>query len=317
MVERTPSRSPLLSRYDAVRARIVEASLRSGRRPSEVTLVAVSKSATPEQIVELACAGHRDFGENRVQLLAERVAQLGQLVQPAGLGGELGAARERPTRSGPRPAETSQGLLFGPEAHSASESVGPAPDVAAASATLAETTAPPPSSRRTESAPFTAGVLSDARWHLIGPLQRNKVRKAIELSSLIHSVENLRQAEAIHEEAMSRDTVAEVLVQVNVAGEKAKHGMNARAVPAVVEQLETMAGLEVRGLMCMAPLVDDPESVRPIFEQCRELFDELRRADGARRRFDTLSMGMSNDFEVAIECGATMLRVGSAIFAEA
>ncbi|MFO0875539.1 MAG: YggS family pyridoxal phosphate-dependent enzyme [Phycisphaerales bacterium] len=149
---------------------------------------------------------------------------------------------------------------------------------------------------------------------MIGSLQRNKVRRTIELARLIHSVESMKLAEAIHEEGIRRDRVVEVLVQVNIAGEATKHGMNPRAVLAVIEQMMTMAGLEVRGLMCIAPLDASPERTRPVFERCAELFGEIRRVGVAGPRFDLLSMGMSNDFEVAIECGANLVRVGTAIF---
>ena len=250
----------LRTRYADVQARIASAAARSGRRADDVLLVAVTKSATVGQILDLAALGHRDFGENRVQNLIDRVAE----VDAAFVSG------------GPAPAG------------------GPAPSAPGRGA----------SGRPT----------ADFRWHMIGSLQRNKVRKAIELSRLIHSVENMKLAETIHEEGMKRDRVVEVLLQVNIAGETSKHGMNPRAVHAVVEQMMTMAGLELRGLMCMAPLEADVDRTRPVFERCAELFADLRRSGAAGSRFDLLSMGMSGDFEIAIECGANIVRVGTAIF---
>jgi uncharacterized pyridoxal phosphate-containing UPF0001 family protein len=104
------------------------------------------------------------------------------------------------------------------------------------------------------------------------------------------------------------------LVQVNVAGESTKHGLNPRAVRAFVEQVHAMVGIELRGLMCMAPLTDEPESVRPVFERTKDLFDEIRTASIPGLRFDLLSMGMSGDFEIAVESGATLVRVGTALF---
>jgi hypothetical protein len=154
------------------------------------------------------------------------------------------------------------------------------------------------------------------RWHMIGHLQRNKVRKILGFVRLIHSVDSLRLAEEIQGLAGRLEEPVEVLVQVNVAGEKQKFGVAPPAVRHLLDQIDTMMNLRARGLMCMAPLVEDREVVRPVFERCRELFDELRRGGAGGERFDILSMGMSGDFEVAVECGANMVRVGSAIFGD-
>jgi PLP dependent protein len=104
---------------------------------------------------------------------------------------------------------------------------------------------------------------------------------------------------------------------VNVSGEKSKHGVAPAAARHLIEQMDTMINVRVRGLMCMAPLVDDPEKARPVFQRGRELFEDIARWRPAGDRFDILSMGMSNDYEIAIECGANMVRIGTAIFGEA
>jgi pyridoxal phosphate enzyme (YggS family) len=152
------------------------------------------------------------------------------------------------------------------------------------------------------------------RWHMIGHLQRNKVRKLLGVARLIHSVDSLRLAEEIHNAATRLEEPVEVLIEVNVSGEKSKFGIAPAAARHLLDQIDTMMSLRPRGIMCMSPLADDPEKSRPIFERCRELFDDLRRTGAGGDRFDILSMGMSQDFEVAIECGANMARVGTAIF---
>ncbi len=158
------------------------------------------------------------------------------------------------------------------------------------------------------------GAAEGVRWHMIGHVQRNKVRKLLGVVRLIHSIDSLRLVEELHALAIKREEPTEVLVQVNVAGEEQKYGIVPAAARHMVEQIETMVGLKSRGLMCMAPLVDDPETVRPVFERCRELFEDIRTSGAGGDRFDILSMGMSTDYEVAIECGANIVRIGSAIF---
>ena len=157
------------------------------------------------------------------------------------------------------------------------------------------------------------GSPDGARWHFIGHLQRNKVRRVLPLCRLVHSVDSLRLAEEV--QAYGREDLppSEVLVQVNICAEKDKFGLAPPAVAHLVEQMRTMPDLRVRGLMFMAPQSDDPEAARPVFERARELFDDVKKSC-APDRFDILSMGMTQDFEIAIECGANVVRVGSAIF---
>ncbi len=167
--------------------------------------------------------------------------------------------------------------------------------------------------------PATGGPLRtppEVRWHMVGRLQRNKARKAVEHARLIHSVDSLRLGEEIHACAMRRDHVADVLLQVNTSGEAAKQGVTSPAALHVAEQLDSMVNLRLRGLMTMAPLTQDPEDARPTFERCRELFDEIRAAGVATGHFNILSMGMSHDYEVAISAGANLVRVGSAVIGD-
>jgi len=157
-------------------------------------------------------------------------------------------------------------------------------------------------------------IASPIRWHLIGPVQTNKVRKALELVRLIHTVDNLRVAEALHEEALNRDEPCEILVQINASGELTKGGLALPAVPYIIETIEGMTSLRCRGIMTMAPHEADPEQTRMTFRRAREVFEDIRTQGIAGPAFDILSMGMSNDYEIAISEGANIVRVGSAIF---
>ncbi|MFT3686298.1 MAG: YggS family pyridoxal phosphate-dependent enzyme [Phycisphaerales bacterium] len=153
---------------------------------------------------------------------------------------------------------------------------------------------------------------------MIGHLQRNKVKKAVELSRLIHSVDSLRLAEEIQIAANKLAKTAEVLVQVNTSGEESKFGCAPAAASHLIEAIETMINVRVRGLMVMAPHPDGPnpdlETARETFSRCRELFVEMRRQGLGGEHFNILSMGMSEDYSVAIAEGANLVRVGSAIF---
>ncbi|MHC4911256.1 MAG: YggS family pyridoxal phosphate-dependent enzyme [Planctomycetota bacterium] len=154
------------------------------------------------------------------------------------------------------------------------------------------------------------------RWHMIGHLQRNKARKVLPRIRLVHSLDSLRLAEEIQIAGAKLPEPVEVLVQINVQGDKGKYGVAPAAVRHLVDQIDTMMNIRPRGLMCMAPPVEDPEDSRPVFSMCREIFDDVRRSGSGGEQFDVLSMGMTSDYEVAIECGANIVRVGSAIFGE-
>ena len=151
-------------------------------------------------------------------------------------------------------------------------------------------------------------------WHMIGHLQRNKVLQTLSLAHYIHSVDSLRLAEEINELAARRDEPAQVMLQVNTTGEESKYGIALPAAIHLAEQIETMANLSLVGLMTMARQSSDPEESRPAFARLREIFEEIRFHKLAGPQFCHLSMGMSGDYSVAIEEGATMVRIGTALF---
>lgn len=154
-------------------------------------------------------------------------------------------------------------------------------------------------------------------WHLIGHLQRNKVKYIVDKACLIHSVDSLRLAEEIQKEAVKKgvDKVP-VLIEVNMAQESSKDGINASETEELVREIAKLPNVQIRGLMTIAPFVDDPEENRVHFHAMRRLRDQLKAMDIPGVEMTELSMGMTNDFEVAIEEGATMVRVGTAIFGE-
>lgn len=224
----------LENRLADVRDRIARACERAGRRPADVTLVAVSKTMPPEAVSAAYRLGVRCFGENRVQEARDKAAAVGA----------------------------------GPE------------------------------------------------WHLIGSLQSNKARQAVRLFELIHSVDSLGLLEEISREAVKQEKIARVLLEVNVSGELSKHGFAPASVPQAVRRAAELPGVRLEGLMTMAPFFDDPQATRPVFRDLRLLFERLRADEPVGDGWSTLSMGMTNDFEVAVEEGATLVRVGRAIFGE-
>mgnify|MGYP000185727293 FL=1 len=151
--------------------------------------------------------------------------------------------------------------------------------------------------------------------HMVGHLQRNKAKMAVRLFDLIHSLDSLRLAEELNRRALEAGRVMDVLVQVNVSGEPTKYGVSPEEVEALVENMASLPGLRLRGLMTIAPIVEDPEQARPYFRRLRQLGDVIRSAatDLKLERLE-LSMGMTDDFEVAVEEGATIVRIGRAIF---
>jgi PLP dependent protein len=259
----------LQARISAIQERIAAAALRGGRRPDEVTLVAVSKTHSPEEVAAAYAAGLRVFGENRVEEAAPKAEAVAHLVAPA----------------------------------------------------------PPPA------------------WHMIGHLQSRKAEDVLPWASMIHSVDNIKLAQRLSRfvtalqpctgaepvEAPRADAAAAlrqtkgsvsaengccpILLEVNVSGEASKYGFPPEALPDAVATVAALPGLALQGLMTVAPIATDPEEVRPIFVGLRALRDALA------KRYPTLdwrhlSMGMSDDFEAAIEEGATIVRVGRAIFGE-
>jgi len=159
------------------------------------------------------------------------------------------------------------------------------------------------------------GVIgSSATWHLIGHLQTNKVKDAVRIFSLIHSVDSARLAKEIDKEAAKINKVQDILIQVNTSGEKTKFGVSPEGVFDLLNEVKIYQNISIRGLMTIAPEVDNPEKVRPYFKALRELRDKINNLQLTTYNLQLLSMGMSNDFEIAIEEGSNMVRLGRAIF---
>ena len=213
-----------------VQSKIAAAAARSGRAPESVELVAVTKTFPAEVIREAVEAGHRLFGETRVQELLSK--------QP--------------------------------------------------------------------------DLPSTLRWHLIGHLQSNKVRKVLPAVEAIHSVDSLDLARDVDRIAAELGLFPKVFLEVNVAGEASKHGFAPAALEAALEGLLALDRLEIQGLMCVPPIAEEAEASRRHFVFLREYRDKLETLAGVS--FPGLSMGMSGDYEIAVEEGATLVRVGSAIF---
>ena len=157
-------------------------------------------------------------------------------------------------------------------------------------------------------------VKGDIRWHLIGHLQSNKARKAASVFEVVHSVDSAALAARLDEAAAASTRRLDWLIQVDLAGEATKHGASAADVVTICERAASLANARLAGLMILPPAVDNPVQARPYFRALRELRDELAGRGVDRRMLGQLSMGMSHDFEVAVEEGATMVRVGTAIF---
>ncbi len=159
-----------------------------------------------------------------------------------------------------------------------------------------------------------AGPAQKINWHMIGHLQRNKVRQVLPITCLIHSVDTLRLAEEINISAAKLNLRPKVLLQINASNEPQKYGVPVGAATHLAEQMETLPNLQLVGLMTMAPLTHNKNIVRSCFVRARELFVEMRGEKIVGKHFTELSMGMSSDYEIAVEEGATILRIGSAIF---
>ena len=242
----------LQDRYKKVREGIATAAAKVRRDLSDITLIAVTKNGSTEQIKQLVELGHTDLAESRVQQLQQRAAQLDEWL-----------ARQHGKNDKKLPA--------------------PGPD---------------------------GGI----RWHMVGHLQRNKVKPVMQLCHAIHSVDSLRLAEEIQDEAEKTKRPMKALLEVNVGEENSKFGVAVGAALHLAEQVDTMDEVQLIGLMCMAPHSSDPEKARPVFARLREIFEEIRFRKIGGEKFKHLSMGMSGDYKVAVEEGATMVRIGTAIF---
>jgi hypothetical protein len=159
--------------------------------------------------------------------------------------------------------------------------------------------------------------VASVRWHMIGHLQTNKVKYIIDKICLIHSVDSLKLAKEIDRRASECGIAMDILVQVNAAGEESKFGLGMKEADQLAwEILDQCPNLRVRGLMSIVPFEDDPESVRVYFQMVKELFETLKKRNHPRLDLKWLSMGMSNDYTVAIEEGSNLVRIGTAIFGE-
>lgn len=214
--------------------RIQEACARAGRKRDEVTLIAVSKTKPVEMLQEVYKEGIRDFGENKVQELCQKIEVLPENIN----------------------------------------------------------------------------------WHMIGHLQTNKVKYIVGKTRLIHSVDSLKLAEEIQRLAEKRDVDVDILVEVNIANEESKFGISKEKVIDLVQAISRLTRVHIKGLMTIAPLVNNPEDNRLFFRGIKELSVDIELQNIDNVSMDVLSMGMTGDYEVAIEEGATMVRVGTGIFGE-
>jgi PLP dependent protein len=222
----------------AIRERLSRAAERAGRNPADVALMAVTKTHPAEGILDAYHAGHRLFGENRVQEFAEKFPALADLP--------------------------------------------------------------------------------DAQFHMIGHLQSNKAAKAVEVFHAIDSLDSARLGERLNTAAEKANKTIDVLIEINIGGEEAKSGIapDAPELEEILTAAPRWSHVRVRGLMTVPPFTDDPEGARPCFRRLRQLRDQLAARNLPAIALDQLSMGMSHDFEVAIEEGSTCVRVGTAIFGE-
>lgn len=240
-------RSPLAEKVDEIKERIASAAAKAKRDPGEITLIAVTKTASPEQIREVLQLGVSDLGESRVQVLTQRAAQLNEFFQRRAIHGD-GAPPQR------------------------------------------------------------------LRWHMIGHLQRNKTKAALPVIHMVHSIDSLRLAEELDVLATKIGRKIPVLLQINTAEEATKFGVAVGAAVHLAEQIDSMPGLQMAGLMTMGPLEAPEQKVRHVFARTREIFEELKWHKIGGTGLRHLSMGMSQDFEAAIAEGATMVRIGTALF---
>ncbi|MCM1190965.1 MAG: YggS family pyridoxal phosphate-dependent enzyme [Butyrivibrio sp.] len=219
---------------NVVKKEIAEACGKVGREKEDVTLIAVSKTKPVEALLEAYEAGARDFGENRVQELMEKIP-----VMPG-----------------------------------------------------------------------------DVRWHMIGHLQRNKVKYIVGKVWMIHSVDSLELAEEISREAVKRQVTVRILLEVNVAEEISKFGVTVQEACSLAEAVAKLPGIQVQGLMTIAPYVEDPEENRTYFRKLKQLSVDIYNKNIDNINMNVLSMGMTGDYSVAVEEGATYVRVGTGIFGE-
>lgn len=155
-----------------------------------------------------------------------------------------------------------------------------------------------------------------AHWHMVGHLQTNKVKRVLQFADMIHSVDSVYLAREIQTQAKKLDRTIEILIQVNTSGEESKFGLEPEATIGAIEEVSTLPNLKIKGLMTIGAFLPNPEDVRPCFKLLHDLKDRVNERGITSVEIGTLSMGMTNDYEIAIEEGSTMVRVGTAIFGE-
>lgn len=307
----------LKNRYTEVRQRIAQAAQKAGRSPDQIVLIAVTKHAEPDQIREIVRLGHADLGENRVQQLVQRATMLDEWI--ARHRAMPGVQWQRPPQDDPFAPRGMGGATGGPAVMGQIVTPKPIPGQMAVSglvpSNMTASGAPAPMAAASPVSQYPA-MPPAIRWHMIGHLQRNKARKAVDLCRLIHSVDSLRLAEELQVIGLKREKPIECLLQVNCSAEEQKHGCAIPAAIHLAEQMESMVHLAPRGMMTMAAHDATPDQIRSTFARCRELFEEIRETGIVNPRFNILSMGMSGDYEMAIEEGSNMVRVGTALFGE-
>lgn len=154
----------------------------------------------------------------------------------------------------------------------------------------------------------------DIRWHMIGHLQRNKVKQVIDKTVLIHSVDSIRLAEQIEEEAAKKQICVDILLEVNVADEESKFGFRLEETEQAIRDISVFPHISIKGLMTIAPFVENSEQNRPVFKELNQFYVDMQRKNIDNVNMNMLSMGMTGDYEIAIEEGATLVRVGTGIF---
>ena len=232
--EETEQSKLLAENYHTVKENVRTACEKAGRNAEEVTLLAVSKTKPVDMLWDVYRAGARDFGENKVQELVDKIPQMP----------------------------------------------------------------------------------SDIRWHMIGHLQRNKVKYIVDKVYLIHSVDSLRLAEEISREAVKKQVEVNILIEVNVAQEESKFGTTVEETAELIRSIAVLPGVHIKGLMTIAPFVENPEENRMYFQKLRQLAVDIGNKNIDNVSMSILSMGMTGDYMVAAQEGATIVRVGTGIFGE-
>jgi uncharacterized pyridoxal phosphate-containing UPF0001 family protein len=294
----------IATRLQAVRSRIEAAAATAGRSPADIRLIAVSKTFSPAAIAEAHAAGQLAFGENYVQEAVAKIAALSEL----GLDWHVAhGQRDGEQRKGDlRPSAGVASLQAGPLLRPLEWHVA-APD---------EQSFEPDGDLRPSAgiaSPQAGPLLRPLEWHFIGPIQSNKTRQIAEQFHWVHTVDRLKIAERLSIARPAYLPPLEICLQVNVSGETSKSGVQADEVLALAQAASRLPGIRLRGLMAIPEPTPNTGLQRARFRQMRELKEELVSHGIA---LDTLSMGMSDDLETAIAEGATLVRVGRAIFGQ-